>query len=43
MSQHSNARLTPKGRETLVSRVKAGLGVAQTARGSRFMRPLTQA
>ena len=32
MSQHPNARLTPKGRETLVSRVKAGLGVARTAR-----------
>lgn len=43
MSQHPNARLTSKGRETLVSRVKAGLGVARTARGSRFMRPLTQA
>ena len=32
MSQHPNARLTPKGRETLVSRVKAGAGVARVAR-----------
>lgn len=32
MSQHPNARLTPKGRETLVSRVGSGLGVAEAAR-----------
>ena len=32
MSQHPNARLTPRGRETLVSRVEAGDGVAETAR-----------
>ena len=32
MSQHPNARLTPKGRETLVSRVTSGLGVAEAAR-----------
>ena len=32
MSQHPNARLTPKGRETLVSRIKSGAGVAETAR-----------
>ena len=32
MSQHPNANLTPKGRETLVSRIGSGLGVAETAR-----------
>ncbi len=32
MEQHPNARLTPRGRETLVSRVKSGLGVAEAAR-----------
>ncbi len=32
MEQHPNARLTPRGRETLVSRLESGLGVAETAR-----------
>ena len=32
MSQHPNARLTPRGRETLVSRVESGAGVADAAR-----------
>lgn len=32
MSQHPNARLTPKGRETLVSRIGSGVGVAEAAR-----------
>lgn len=32
MEQHPNARLTPRGRETLVSRIESGLGVAETAR-----------
>lgn len=32
MSQHPNARLTPRGRETLVSRVESGAGVADVAR-----------
>ena len=32
MSQHPNARLTPRGRETLVSRIEAGAGVAEAAR-----------
>ena len=32
MSQHPNARLTPRGRETLVSRVAAGEGVSSVAR-----------
>ena len=32
MEQHPNARLTPKGRETLVSRIMSGLGVAEAAR-----------
>ena len=32
MSQHPNAKLTPKGRETLVSRIGSGLGVAGAAR-----------
>ena len=32
MSQHPNARLTPMGRETLVSRIESGLGVAEAAR-----------
>ena len=32
MSQHPNAKLTPKGRETLVSRIESGLGVAEVAR-----------
>lgn len=32
MSQHPNARLTPRGRETLVARIGAGAGVAEAAR-----------
>ena len=32
MKQHPNARLTPRGRETLVSRIESGLGVAEAAR-----------
>ena len=32
MEQHPNARLTPRGRETLVSRVEAGVPVAEAAR-----------
>ena len=32
MEQHPNAKLTPKGRETLVSRIESGLGVAEAAR-----------
>lgn len=32
MAQHPNARLTPRGRETLVSRIKSGEGVAEAAR-----------
>lgn len=32
MSQHPNARLTPRGRETLVSRIRSGAGVAEAAR-----------
>lgn len=32
MSQHPNAKLTPKGRETLESRIGSGLGVAEAAR-----------
>ena len=28
MEQHPNARLTPRGRETLVSRIESGLGIA---------------
>ena len=32
MDQHPNARLTPRGRETLVSRIESGLGVAAAAR-----------
>ena len=32
MSQHPNARLTPRGRETLVSRIRSGVGVAEAAR-----------
>lgn len=32
MEQHPNAMLTPRGRETLVSRIESGLGVAETAR-----------
>lgn len=32
MEQHPNARLTPRGRETLVSRIESGLGVAETVR-----------
>lgn len=35
MSQHPNAKLTPKGRETLVSRIESGLGVAEVARQSQ--------
>lgn len=27
MEQHPNARLTPRGRETLVSRIESGLAV----------------
>ena len=29
MEQHPDARLTPRGRETLVSRMESGLGVAE--------------
>ena len=32
MSQHPNAKLAPRGRETLVSRIEPGLGVAEAAR-----------
>ena len=32
MGQHPNAKLTPRGRETLVSRIGSGLGVAEAAR-----------
>ncbi|MDO4442262.1 MAG: IS481 family transposase [Slackia sp.] len=32
MSQHPNAKPAPKGRETLVSRIESGLGVAEAAR-----------
>lgn len=32
MSQHPNARLTPRGRETLVSRIEFGPGAAEAAR-----------
>ena len=32
MEQHPNARLAPRGRETLVSRIESGLGVAEAAR-----------
>ncbi len=32
MSQHTNARLTPRGRETLVSRVEGGESVSSAAR-----------
>lgn len=32
MSQHPNARLTPRGRETLASRIGSGTGVAEAAR-----------
>ena len=32
MEQHPNAKLTPKGRETLVSRMESGIGVAEAAR-----------
>ncbi len=32
MSQHPNAKLTPRGRETLVSRIESGLDVAEAAR-----------
>ena len=32
MSQHPNARLTPRGRETLVSRIESGEGVSSVAR-----------
>ena len=32
MSQHPNARLTPRGREALVSRVAAGERVSDVAR-----------
>lgn len=32
MSQHPNAKLTPRGRETLVSRIESGSGVAEAAR-----------
>lgn len=31
MVQHSNARLTPRGRETLVSRIESGVPVAEAA------------
>ena len=32
MDQHPTAKLTPTGRETLVSRIESGLGVAEAAR-----------
>lgn len=32
MEQHPTAKLTPKGRETLVSRIRSGLGVADFSR-----------
>ena len=32
MEQDPNAKLTPKGRETLVSRIESGRGVAEAAR-----------
>lgn len=32
MNQHPNARLTPRGRETLVSRIESGVPVAEAAR-----------
>lgn len=32
MEQHPDAKLIPKGRETLVSRIESGLGVAEAAR-----------
>ena len=32
MSQHPNARLTPRGRELLVDRVRSGATVAETSR-----------
>ena len=32
MKQHPNAKLTPRGRETLVSRIGSGVGVADAAR-----------
>lgn len=32
MSQHPNAKPTPRARETLVSRIESGLGVAEAAR-----------
>lgn len=32
MRQHPNAKLTPRGRETLVSRIESGVGVADAAR-----------
>ena len=32
MSQHPNARLTPRGREPLVSRIESGTGVTEAAR-----------
>lgn len=41
MSQHPNARLTPRGRETLVSRIKAGAGVAEAARQMGVSRQTT--
>ena len=39
MEQHPNAKLTPKGRETLVSRIESGLGVAEAARQMGNSRP----
>lgn len=41
MSQHPNAKLTPKGRETLVSRIESGLGVAEAARQMGVSRQTT--
>ena len=32
MKQHPNAKLTPRGREALVSRIESGPGVAEAAR-----------
>ena len=38
MEQHPNARLTPRGRETLVARVAAGERVGEAARQTGVIR-----
>lgn len=38
MSQHPNARLTPRGRELLVDRVRAGMSVAEASRAAGVSR-----